>query len=66
VRSSPWLDSTVTLAAPKGTFAYFGKHECPNCGSEHVQFALSTKEMAGDDPLIIALTNMAENDTEQP
>jgi rRNA maturation endonuclease Nob1 len=50
----------------EGTFAYFGKHECPNCGSANVQFALSIEEMADDDPLIVALTNMAESDTEQP
>jgi hypothetical protein len=50
----------------EGTFAYFGNHECPNCGSANVQFALSIEEMADDDPLIVALTNMAESDTEQP
>jgi hypothetical protein len=48
------------------TFAYSGKHGCPNCGSNDVQFALSIEELGDDDPLIVALTKMAENDTEQP
>jgi hypothetical protein len=34
----------------------------PNCGSDNVQFALNIEEF-GDDPLIVALTKMAENDT---
>jgi Zn finger protein HypA/HybF involved in hydrogenase expression len=46
----------------EGTFSYSGKHECPNCGSRNVQFALSITELADDDPLIIALTELAEND----
>jgi hypothetical protein len=46
----------------EGTFAYSGKHECPNCSSDNVQFALNIEEL-GDDPLIVALTKMAENDT---
>jgi len=50
----------------EGAFAYSGSHECPKCGSATVQCALSIEEMADDDPLIVALTNMAENDTEQP
>jgi rRNA maturation endonuclease Nob1 len=48
----------------EGTFAYSSKHECPNCGSDNVQFALSIEELGDDDPLIVALTKMAENDTE--
>jgi rubredoxin len=46
----------------EGTFAYSGTHECPNCGSDTVQFTLSIEEL-GDEPLIVALTKMAENDT---
>jgi hypothetical protein len=34
----------------------------PNCGSDTVQFTLSIEEL-GDEPLIVALTKMAENDT---
>jgi rRNA maturation endonuclease Nob1 len=30
----------------EGSFAYSGKHECPNCGSNDVQFALSIEELA--------------------
>jgi hypothetical protein len=48
----------------EGTFAYSGKHECPNCGSDNVQFALSIEELGDDDPLIVALATMAENGTE--
>jgi hypothetical protein len=49
----------------EGSFAYSGKHECPNCGSNDVQFALSIEELGDDDPLIVALMKMAENDTEE-
>jgi hypothetical protein len=49
----------------EGTVAYFGKHECPNCGSDNIQFALSIEELADDDPLIAALTKLAENDTSE-
>jgi rRNA maturation endonuclease Nob1 len=48
----------------EGTFAYSGRHECPKCGSDDVQFALRIEELGDDDPLIVALTKMAENDTE--
>jgi hypothetical protein len=47
----------------EGTFAYSGKHECPNSGSDNVQFALSIEELGDDDPLIVALTKMVENGT---
>jgi rRNA maturation endonuclease Nob1 len=47
----------------EGTFAYSGKHECPNCGSDNVQFALSIEELSDDDPLIAALTKLADDDT---
>jgi hypothetical protein len=33
----------------EGTFAYSGKHECPNSGSDNVQFALSIEELGDDD-----------------
>jgi hypothetical protein len=46
----------------EGTFAYSGKHACPECGSDNVQFALSIEELGDDDPLIAALTKMVEND----
>jgi Zn finger protein HypA/HybF involved in hydrogenase expression len=45
------------------TFAYCGKHECPKCGSDNVQFALSIEELSDDDPLIVALTKLADDDT---
>jgi rRNA maturation endonuclease Nob1 len=47
----------------EGTFAYSGKHECPNCGSDNVQFALTIEELSDDDPLIVALTKLADDDT---
>jgi hypothetical protein len=46
------------------TFAYSGKHECLKCGSDNVQFALSVEDLDDDDPLIVALAKMVENDTE--
>ena len=49
----------------EGTFSYSGKHECPQCGSHNVQFALSIEELGDDDPLIVALTKMADDSTEQ-
>ena len=48
----------------EGTFEYSGRHACPNCGSRDVQFALSIHELADDDPIIAALTGLAENETE--
>jgi rRNA maturation endonuclease Nob1 len=49
----------------EGTFVYTGGHACPKCGSPDVQFALSIDELADDDPLIVALTKMADDSTEQ-
>ncbi len=49
--------------ASEGTFIYSGKHECPKCGSDNVQFALSIEELSDDDPLIVALTKLANADT---
>ena len=49
----------------EGTFVYTGGHACPNCGSVNVQFALSIEELADDNPLIVALTKMADDSTEQ-
>jgi hypothetical protein len=49
----------------EGMFSYSGKHECPNCGSRDVQFALSIDELGDDDPLIVALTKMADDSTER-
>lgn len=45
-----------------GTFVYDGRHACPRCGSVYVQFALLIEELADDDPLITALTKLAESD----
>jgi Zn finger protein HypA/HybF involved in hydrogenase expression len=28
----------------EGSFDYTGRHACPNCGSDNVQFALSIEE----------------------
>jgi uncharacterized Zn finger protein (UPF0148 family) len=44
------------------TFVYDGRHACPRCGSVDVQFALSIKELADDDPLITALAKLAQSD----
>ena len=49
----------------EGTFSYSGQHECPECGSRDVQIALSIDELADDDPLIVALTKMADDSTER-
>jgi hypothetical protein len=49
----------------EGTFVYDGRHACPCCGSPDVQFALAIEELADDDPLIVALTKMADDSTEQ-
>ena len=49
----------------EGTFDYTGRHACPKCGSDNVQVALSIQELADDDPLITALTELAENDPPQ-
>ena len=46
--------------AEDGTFAYLGRPECPFCGSIDVQFALGIEELADDDPLIEAMTRLAE------
>ena len=50
--------------ASEGTFVYSGQHECPKCGSDNVQFALSIEELGDDHPLIAALTKTSENDAE--
>lgn len=49
----------------EGKFDYTGSHACPKCGSDNVQFALSIEELADDHPLIVALTELAENDPPQ-
>ncbi len=49
----------------EGTFDYTGRHACPKCGYDNVQFVLSIEEMADDHPLIAALTELAENDPPQ-
>jgi hypothetical protein len=46
----------------EGTFVYDGRHECPNCGSIEVQFALGIEELPDDDPLIEAMERLAEED----
>jgi hypothetical protein len=46
----------------EGTFVYDGRHECPNCSSIDVQFALGIEELPGDDPLIEAMKRLAEED----
>jgi hypothetical protein len=48
----------------EGTFTYAGTHECPKYGSRNVQFSLSIEELGDDDRLIVALTKMAEDHTE--
>jgi hypothetical protein len=44
----------------EGNFVYDGRHECPNCGSVDVQFALGIEELPDDDPLIEAMERLAE------
>jgi uncharacterized OB-fold protein len=46
----------------EGTFVYTGGHACPKCGSDNVQFALSIDELPDDDPLIAALTALADEE----
>jgi uncharacterized Zn finger protein (UPF0148 family) len=48
----------------EGTFEYDGRHACPHCGSRDVQIALSIEELDDDDPLIVALTKLADNSTD--
>jgi Zn finger protein HypA/HybF involved in hydrogenase expression len=48
----------------EGTFVYTGGHACPRCGSRDVQLAIALEELADDDPLIVALTKMADDSTE--
>ncbi|WP_041357805.1 hypothetical protein [Nitrobacter hamburgensis] len=52
--------------AEEGSFVYDGRHACPRCGSVDVQFALSVEELADDDPLIAAMTALAESDPTEP
>ena len=46
----------------EGLCVYDGQHKCPRRGSIDVQFALSIEELADNDPLITALTALAENE----
>ena len=48
----------------EGTFEYKGGHSCPNCGSRDVQLAIAIEELSDDDPLIVALTKVADDSTE--
>ena len=49
----------------EGTFVYDGRLDCPNCGSDEVQFALSIEELQDDDPLIEAMKRRAKEDGEK-
>ena len=44
----------------EGTFEYDGRRACPHCGTHHVQFALSIDELTDNDPLVVAMNNLAE------
>jgi hypothetical protein len=48
-------------ACKEGTSVCVG-HACPRCGSIDVQFAVSIEELADDDPLIIALTGVVDDE----
>jgi rRNA maturation endonuclease Nob1 len=48
----------------EGTFVYTGGHACPRCGSRDVQLAIAVVELSDDDPLIVALTKAADDNTE--
>jgi Zn finger protein HypA/HybF involved in hydrogenase expression len=41
-------------------FTYVGKYECPSCGSNAVQIALTIEEMEDDHPVIVAIKKLAE------
>lgn len=44
----------------EGSFTFVGRRECPRCGSRDVRFALRIEELAEDDPVIGAITRLAE------
>ena len=46
----------------EGTFVYDSRHECPDCGSIEVQFALGIEELPDDDLFIEAMKDLAEED----
>jgi hypothetical protein len=48
----------------QGTFVYHGRHECPNCGSVDVQFAVGIEELPDNDPLIATMRRLAEENGE--
>jgi Zn finger protein HypA/HybF involved in hydrogenase expression len=53
------------VCGQEGTFVYDGRHDCPNCGSIDVQRAIGVEELKDDDPLVVALTKMTDDSTEQ-
>jgi hypothetical protein len=61
MRSRPIARFRCREWGDEGTFDYFGKHECPKCGSVQVQFALSIEEWGDDDPFIVAFAKLADN-----
>lgn len=46
----------------EGTFEFDGRHACPCCGSQAVQFALGVEEIPDDHPLIEGLRRLAEQE----
>lgn len=48
----------------EGTSVYDGRRDCPNCGSHDVQWAVSIEELADDDPIIEAMTRLADDNEE--
>ncbi|MDB5555350.1 MAG: hypothetical protein JWL86_5334 [Rhizobium sp.] len=47
-----------------GTFVYDGRHLCPSCGSPDVQFAIGVEEIGEDDPFVLAMNEIANQDGE--
>jgi hypothetical protein len=44
----------------EGSFTFVGRRECPRCGSRDVRFALRIEELTDVDPVIVAITRLAE------
>jgi len=45
----------------EGTFSYCGKHKCPQCDSDHVQFALTMEDLGDDHPPAASLADTTQN-----
>jgi hypothetical protein len=43
-------------------FIYDGRQLCPRCGSPDVQFAIGVEELGEDDPFVLAVAELANQD----